>query len=139
MSSADLIGAIDELPRSAWRGTAYRHVAAGRSPLSGEGARIAGGRWNPPRSFAVLYLGLTAAAVVAEFHRLADRQRLAPADFLPRTFHTYEVELAAVLDLRDDDALASVALDRAQLQSDDLRPCQAVGEAAFSTASPRRS
>jgi RES domain-containing protein len=131
MSHADLVGAIDRRPALQWSGQAFRHVAAGRPPLSGEGARLIGGRWNPPRSFPVLYLALSKAAVVGEFHRLAERQRLAPESFLPRTFHTYEAELEALLDLRDEPARAAVGLEDRDLSVNDLGRCQAVGEATY--------
>jgi RES domain-containing protein len=99
--------------------------------MSGEGARIAGGRWNPKGSFAVLYLGLDEATVVAEFHRLAVKQRLAPADFLPRILFRYEGELHDLLDLRDEGALKAVGLTHSDLLADDAAACQEVGEAAF--------
>jgi RES domain-containing protein len=99
--------------------------------MSGEGARLVGGRWNPRGSFAVLYLGLSPATVVAEFHRLARKQQLSTADFLPRTLYRYEGELHKLFDLRAAGALDAVALTAEDLTSDDLAACQAVGEAAF--------
>lgn len=130
MSHADLVGAITRLGGVPWSGTAYRHVAAGRPPLSGEGARITGGRWNPRGSFAVLYLGLSEETVVAEFQRFAKRQGLAPESFLPRAFYTYDVALDGVLDLRDPAARKTLSLADRDLSDDDLRACQAIGEAA---------
>ena len=125
-----MVEAIDQLPQVAWQGRAFRHVAAGRQALSGEGARVIGGRWNPPRSFPVLYLGLSRETVVGEFQRLAARQHLAPEAFLPRTYYTYEVELTALLDLRAPDAREAVGLDARDLVTDDRAVCQAVGDAA---------
>lgn len=90
-----------------------------------------GGRWNPSRSFAVLYLGTTTETVVAEFHRLAARQLLAPGSFLPRTLYTYDIDLQNVLDLREPENHAALGLDIKSLTADDLSACQAVGEAAF--------
>lgn len=99
--------------------------------MSGEGARIVGGRWNPKGSFAVLYLGLDESTVIAEFHRLAAKQQLAPADFLPRTLFRYEGELHDLLDLRDERVLEAVDLTHADLVADGAAACQTVGEAAF--------
>jgi RES domain-containing protein len=90
-----------------------------------------GGRWNPSRSFAVLYLGTTEETVVAEFHRLAAKQRVAPDSFLPRTLYTYAVDLRNVLDVRVPEHRAALGLDLAGIADDDLQACQAVGEAAF--------
>jgi hypothetical protein len=64
--------------------TVFRHIAPHRGCTSGEGARQAGGRWNPSDSFPVIYTGLTEAAVVEEFFRLAERSSLPPESFLPR-------------------------------------------------------
>lgn len=131
MDHAALVGRIDRLPNASWNGHAWRHVAIGRPALSGEGARIIGGRWNPPRSFAVLYLGSTIPTVIAEFHRMASKQRLAPEQFLPRTLHRYAADLHQVLDLRSDEALEELGVDPGLLRGDDHRTCQSIGEAAF--------
>lgn len=90
-----------------------------------------GGRWNPSHSFAVLYLGTTSDTVVAEFHRLAAQQRVAPDRFLPRTLYTYDVDLQNVLDVRVPEHRAALGLDLASIAGDDLTACQALGEAAF--------
>jgi len=55
---------------------------------------------------------------------------LSVESFLPRTFYTYDVELQKVLDLRRRKARDAVGLRDADLSADDLRACQAVGEAA---------
>jgi RES domain-containing protein len=127
---ADLVGALGRVPGLAVSGLAYRHVAEQRSALSGEGARITGGRWNPQGSFAVLYLGMSRTVVLAEFERLAHRQGLAVTSFLPRVFYTYEVVLERVLDLRVPAVLDTTHLDEEALRADDPSRCQAVGEAA---------
>jgi RES domain-containing protein len=82
--SAELVAAVDALDPVAFEGEAFRHVAINRHPLSGSGARSQGGRWNPPESFATLYLGLDRDTVVNEFFRLVRRSNRAPQDFLPR-------------------------------------------------------
>jgi RES domain-containing protein len=130
MRRADLVGAIDALPEGRWAGQAFRHVGGGRAPLSGEGARITGGRWNPRGSFPVLYLGVSQDVVVAEFRRLAEKQGVPLASFLPRTLYTYEIEVRRLLDLRPEGARSAVGLTDGDLVSDDLRRCQEIGEAA---------
>jgi len=96
----EVVAGLDRLSTTAFDGQAYRHVSVGRDPLSGEGARLVGGRWNPPGSFAVLYLGCDVATVVREFERLAIKQGRAVDEFLPRDMFTYELRLQHVLDLR---------------------------------------
>lgn len=131
MDHAQLVGSIDSLPATVYAGDAYRHVATGRSPLSAEGARIVGGRWNPPQSYAVLYLGLDVGTVIAEFHRLAAKQRLAPSSFLPRTLYRYDIRASNLLDLRLVDNRLALDVSVDELAADDPAACRAIGEAAF--------
>lgn len=130
MVAPGLAAAVDGLAPAASSGEAFRHLAENRHPLSGAGARSLGGRWNPPESFATLYLALERETVVREFFRLAHRMGRAPDDFLPRSFYRYSFELSGLLDLREAEARATVGLTEASIASDDLGPCQAVGEAA---------
>lgn len=81
-----MAAAVDGLAAAGLSGEAFRHVAENRHPLSGAGARSLGGRWNPPESFATLYLALERETVVRDFLRLARRMGRAPEDFLPRRF-----------------------------------------------------
>jgi hypothetical protein len=67
--SPRLVAAVDGLDQATYDGPAYRHLAARWNPLSGAGARSAGGRWNPPESFATLYLAVDRETAVAEFTR----------------------------------------------------------------------
>ena len=127
-----LVTAVDEQAPVSFSGSAFRHVARGRDPRSTTGARIHGGRWNPPETFPALYLGLDVATVVDEFHRLARRQALAPEAFLPRELHRFDVRLVAVLDLRADLARDALGLDERALKADDASVCRAVGSAAHS-------
>jgi RES domain-containing protein len=125
-----LVSALDQLEPAAFGGEAYRHQAAAWHPLSGAGARTQGGRWNPPQSFATLYLALDRETVIAEFLRMAKRSGRAPQDFLPRSLYRYQVELRALVDLRGADAREALELTDSALVSEDLSRCQAVGEAA---------
>jgi RES domain-containing protein len=128
--SPRLVATVDALDPVEFAGLAYRHLAAKWNPLSGAGARSAGGRWNPPESFATLYLAGEQETVIAEFERMAARAGRVAEDFLPRRLYRYEVRLAGLLDLRTPDARASVELHDDQLLSDDPAACQAIGEAA---------
>lgn len=131
MADAKLVTQVGELAAVRFEGEALRHVAAAYDPLSGRGARIQGGRWNPAGSFAVLYLGLDRQTVIDEFHRLAQRQRRDPGDFLPRTLYRYDLVLQRLADLRDPASTDALGLDPADLRSDRLDACQRVGQAAF--------
>lgn len=129
MPSSHLVDAVDRLEPVPYSGDLFRHVAAGRHPLSGAGARSLGGRWNPRESFATLYLADEKSTVEAEFQRMADRQGLDPNQFLPRRIYRIAVELQAVVDLTDREALPPGLVDL-DLVADDLGDTQAVGEAA---------
>ena len=130
MPPLSLATAIDGLPSEPYAGFAYRHVSEARTPLSAAGARTQGGRWNPPDSFATLYLTQESETAVAEFFRMAKRIGRTASDFLPRRVYRYEVELVDALDLRPADGRAALGLADAQLRGDDLGPCQAIGETA---------
>jgi RES domain-containing protein len=126
----ELIESVDQLPRSTIAAHVVRHIAPGYLPLSGEGARVHGGRWNPPDSFAVLYTASDRDAMVSELDRAARRQGLRAIDLLPRDEVIYTVELQRVLDLTDALSLERVGLDDALLSAADWSPCQAIGDAA---------
>lgn len=130
MEIADAVAALDGLAATDYDGRAYRHVSVDRAALSGEGARLHGGRWNPPGSFAVLYLALDVATAVREFHRLATKQGLSPADFLPRDFVTYDLRVQHLIDLRIQEHALALNLDDERMTADDPAACQLVGEAA---------
>jgi RES domain-containing protein len=126
-----IAAAIDALPRTELRQLGYRHQAVEwRYSQPGAGARTAGGRWNPPNSFATLYLGLSVEVAAAELRRLARRAGRELADCMPRHLLEYEVQLTAVLDLTDPGALETVELNDAELRSTDAARCQRIGEAA---------
>jgi RES domain-containing protein len=130
MPSRELVEAVDRLERTNLATTVLRHVAPGYFPLSGEGARRHGGRWNPPNSFAVLYTASDRLTMLAELERAAERQGLRAMDLLPRDEVIYAVELQRVLDLSKPSAAAAVGLSTAALTSPDWSACQAVGDAA---------
>ncbi|WP_230482086.1 RES family NAD+ phosphorylase [Sphingomonas sp. Leaf21] len=73
---------------SLWRMLAIRYQ---RDPWSGEGARLYGGRWNPPGQPA-LYLGTDHATAIAEYY-----QGLAK----PGTLAPYRLAASAIADLTD--------------------------------------
>lgn len=125
-----LVRAVDRLPRVGFSGIAYRHVGPGHPPMSAEGSRIRGGRWNPPESFPTLYLALDEATVAGEFMRHAERQGMPPASLLPRTLVTCRIELSAALDLRDRLPWPGIGLDADDIASDEMGVCQRIGDAA---------
>ncbi len=74
-----------------WRMLPIRHQ---RSPLSGEGARLYGGRWNP-RGTPAHYLATDAVTAVAEFYQGLPK---------PGTLAPYQLDASAIADLTDGKA-----------------------------------
>lgn len=130
MIDQQLLDRIDAIEPVSFAGRAFRHLAHGHHQLSGIGARIHGGRWNPPESFSTLYLALEGETTVREFYRLAKRQGRDPEDFLPRRLYRYEIALATLLDLRDPATRTPLQLSDSELRSNDAAKCQQIGESA---------
>lgn len=130
MTNSRFLAGVDAIEPVAFTAEVFRHVAEDRNPLSGAGARLHGGRWNPPDSFSTLYLALERDTTIGEFYRLARRQGRAPEDFLPRRMYRYSVALAAVLDLRDPAVRIGLESSDAELRATDAKSCRLIGEAA---------
>lgn len=121
---------MDSLARRRLATRAFRNVALGYEALSGEGARVQGGRWNPPESFPVIYSALSLDVSVGELQRTASRQGRTVDELMPRRIVEIEVELQRVLDLAQADNLAVLGVTPDLILGDDLRLTQAIGEAA---------
>lgn len=115
---------------AAFSGTGYRNQAPGFDPRSGEGARRFGGRFNPPRSFPVIYLCLSHACVVAELTAQALRQSVGVDDLMPREVWSVTINLDRVLDLTNNDTLKTITLTPADVTLADHTLTQSIGEAA---------
>jgi RES domain-containing protein len=121
---------VPELPKTSFVGQCFRQQAPKYDPLSREGARRQGGRFNPPRSYPVLYLCTTRACAVAEFLRAGTRLAIGPEGLLPRQLYMYEIGVDQVLDLADGQTLDQLGLEGTDLSSEDLSVTRSVGEAA---------
>jgi RES domain-containing protein len=123
-------------PRITYLGETFRHMAAGwDEPLSGEGARIHGGRFNRPDSFPVLYLCMTRPCTVAELRHRGDRLVIGVEGLLPRALYRYEISLDRVLDLTSDVTLDHLDVTTAQIVAADVTIPRQIGEAAHATGS----
>jgi len=100
-----------------------------RDPLSGEGARRHGGRFNP-RGLPALYTSLSVVAAIREAHQVGSLQ--------PTLLVSYEADLAPVFDATDPDALARHGMTAAELADDGWRiPMIARGRAPTQAFSER--
>lgn len=125
---------LGHLAGTALSGVAYRNQAKGFDPRSGDGARRLGGRFNPPRSFPVLYLCLTRPSVVAELTRQAERQGLNVGALPPRELFEVRADLDKVLDLTDAETLGALGIAPPDLVREDHQFTQEIGEAAHEHA-----
>lgn len=125
-----LLERLDQIERRTFAGTVLRHHGPSHTALSGDGARRAGGRWNPPDSFPTLYCGLDLATVDREFARSLRRAGLPLKRPRARRLARITVRLSRVLDLTDDRVLASLDLNPSELLGDDLATSQQLGAAA---------
>ena len=127
---ADLVELVSTAPRRALDGHGFRQQSPAYDPLSGEGARMHGGRFNPPNSFPVLYLCSTAGCAAAEFTRFASNHPIGPSGFLPRTLWRYQIRLTNVLDLTEAETLDHLGLEASQLVEEDRTVTHHLGEVA---------
>ena len=124
--------AVARAPAQSFSAVGYRNQAREfDNPLSGEGARRFGGRFNPPQSFPVIYLCTTRECAAAELTRQASRQGLAPADLLPRELWQIVGELTKVLDLTEDATLNMIGIAREDLIREEFSLTRQIGEAAY--------
>lgn len=128
----ELVQRVDTLGGSAWSGETFRYTTAHRDPLSGSGARLFGGRWNPRDIVSTIYLATPLQACLGELKRAAQSQQTSPETMLQASYvlHTITVDDLMVLDLRDPDTLDAVGLSTADIADVDWTACQSVGHAA---------
>lgn len=129
----DLVESVDSLGTQQWSGTCYRYTSAMRDPLSGEGARRFGGRWNKRGLFSAIYLSDSEKACMVELERAAAVAATTPQNKLraPHKLHHIIARNLSVLDLRSAAAQLTVGLDSTDLTNDDWTACQQVGHAAW--------
>jgi len=119
-------------PLSPLTGQAWRQLGPRHLPLSGEGARLYGGRFNPSESFPVLYLCRSRPCAAAELARMGERQAIGIEALLPRRLFRYEVSLFRVLDLTDEVTLRALDIDQDVLMGSSWSTCQDIGSMAHS-------
>lgn len=129
----DVVERVNELGGTAWSGRTYRYAKHGRDPLSGVGARMNGGRWNPRDVFPAIYLAQPRSTSLRELDRAAAASGIDPLVLLQTAYDLHNVDVAElrVLDLRDAAALNHVGLRIEDILDDDRTACQAVGHAAW--------
>ncbi len=121
-----------------WSGIAYRSArpryAKRKDLLTGAGSKRYGGRWNPPVSFAAVYVslswGVASAEAVAHQRHFGVPEHAA----LPRTFVGVDLDLARVLDLCDGRLRQRLGVSRKRMLAEDWRSVNDGGEEAVTQA-----
>ncbi len=106
-----------------YRGKLYRALNPifAREPLSGRGAELYGGRFNP-KGVPALYASLSVMTALREANQVGNLQ--------PTTLVSYDAEIDGVFDCRDDRALKAEGMDAAALADGTWRDeMKASGEA----------
>ena len=92
-----------------------------REPLSGQGAALYGGRFNP-KGVPTLYASLSVMTALREANQVGSLQ--------PTTLVSYDAEIASVFDCRDESALAAQGMTADMLAATTWRDeAKASGEA----------
>jgi len=102
--------------------------------LSGLGGIVAAGRWNGMGAFRVIYASLTPEGALAEALARARHRGIADSSAMPLVVSALRVRLAAVLDLRADEAGAALAVSADALAREDWRAATAGGRESLSQA-----
>jgi RES domain-containing protein len=116
-----------------------RHTTA-KDIVSGEGAFIAGGRWNPIGEMKVVYLSQEPETATAESLEHFRYHHLPVSRALPKVIVAVAVRIDRLLDLTDRNVVAGLPIPMSELLAEDWRAlmvghaeagAQAVGSAAF--------
>jgi RES domain-containing protein len=120
-----------------YQGTVCRAVAmryANTSDLlTGEGAKLAGGRWNPV-GHAAVYTSLDPFAALAETLGTYGKYGIHFAKRMPLVLIGIEVVLGLVLDLRDSRLRRRIGVTVADLLNDDWQSMDPAAQKAFTQA-----
>lgn len=127
----DIAAAVSRAGTATVAGRFQRHVSPRQEALRGSRA---GGRWGPEGAYPVLYLGRPTDSVIVEAYRhlVEPVEGMQPHMVGPRRLVTCEVEVANVLDLRDNTGRDAIGLTIADLCSEvgDYKACHRVGQDA---------
>lgn len=98
-------------------------------PLSGRGAQLYGGRFNP-KGVAALYASLSVMTALREANQVGNLQ--------PTTLVSYEADIEGIFDTRDEQALKAEGMDAALLADNSWRDQMRTAGEAKTQAFARR-
>jgi RES domain-containing protein len=126
-------------PRAApWSGVVYRS-ASPRSAnsgdlLTGAGSKVAGARWNPPRSFPTVYASLDPHTALDEVLAHFRHYALPIESAMPRVTVAVRAELSRALDLTNGATRSALRVSARRMLREPWRAEQAAGREALTQA-----
>jgi RES domain-containing protein len=121
-----------DLPRSLLAISVFRVVREGLDPLATTGSLKAGGRFNPPGTFGVLYTSLDAKTAAQEVARGLRTRGIDPEQFAEGAWWVYElaVKLGSVLDFTAPDVLERSGVSENSLTGSDVNATRRIAAEA---------
>ncbi len=121
-----------------WDGVVYRSAspryANGKEILTGLGSKLAGARWNSPKSFPTVYTSLDPHTALDEVLAHFRYYGLPIESAMPRVMVSVRVRLERILDVTDGPIRSSLRLSEKRLVSEPWRIKQDSGEEALTQA-----
>lgn len=121
-----------------WQGDVYRlahpKYASPNDFISGAGAKLNGGRWNPPCGPRTLYASSSPELATKESFALARKLGFAPRDLLPRVIRAIHVRVSRLVDTTDGDIRRSLMVSKQRMLDADWRKANARGKEALTQA-----
>lgn len=101
--------------------------ANGADLTSGEGARLHGGRWNPPYRFRAVYGTLDPHAALAETLGTFAAYQIPPEQQMPLVLVGFRIQLARVLDLTDSQVRRRLGISLKRIVNENWQAAQDAG------------
>lgn len=121
-----------------WKGDVYRlahpKYADSADFISGAGATLNGGRWNPPDGSPTLYASSSPELASEETFALARKLGFAPRDLLPRVIRAIRVRVSRLVDMTDGDIRRSLMVSEQRMLDTNWRKANARGNEALTQA-----
>ena len=121
-----------------WSGVVYRSAspryANGDDLLTGVGSKVAGARWNPPRSFPTVYASLDPHTALDEVLAHFRHYGIPVVSAMPRVIVAVRVELSRALDLTIGATRSALRVSARRMLRESWREEQAGGREALTQA-----
>ena len=121
-----------------WRGDVYRlahpKYASQADFISGAGAKLEGGRWNPPFGVPTLYAASSPELATAETFAFARKSGFTPRTLLPRVIKAISVCVSRLVDTTDGGIRRALMVSKQRMLDTDWRKANAMGKEALTQA-----